>query len=470
MLADHRGCHPSGSRRRACARPDPAHRRKSADRRWAWCWPRPRRFGSGGPLLAKQTGLNRRSIQGLARAMPARLFGVVVVAHPRAVHRVRDCSSVSSGASSHAARPRRTPKLLKDVVRAIVADPGAVRRRCRRRSTSRSRACSPPRACSPSSSASPCSRRLADLFSGIALNHRAALPRRPLAPASTTRFDRARSSRSTGAPRACAPPTPTRSCCPIRSSPPPRSSITTMPAPSYRTASLQVPLDARIPPGVAKEALVGRRPQIDARAAWIRRRLVETKELRDSPACSTKSRYWIDSYEDDTQRARRGRDLDLVRARRGRHFPRASRLRGRFEPMAERVLEHVDLFREIDAGHARARGRRGASARSFHAGDEVDACGRHRPLAVRGRARRVRGEPRAPTARASTRGAPGHWRFLRRNVAADRQNRAARSVTALVRHDRHWRFRQGGASARSCRAHPESRQAAWGRSCSTASR
>jgi CRP-like cAMP-binding protein len=137
------------------------------------------------------------------------------------------------------------------------------------------------------------------------------------------------------------------------------------PAPRYRTA-IQVPLDARIPPGVAKDALVAAALK-SMRVLSDPPPFVETKELRDASVLY-EVRYWIDSYEDDTP----VRDevatsiwyaLDAAGISPGQPLRTDTTL-------AERVLEHVDLFRGIDP---EMRGRVAAAARReiFHAGDEV---------------------------------------------------------------------------------------------------
>jgi small-conductance mechanosensitive channel/CRP-like cAMP-binding protein len=137
------------------------------------------------------------------------------------------------------------------------------------------------------------------------------------------------------------------------------------PAPRYRTA-IQVPLDARVPPGVAKDALVAAALK-SMRVLTDPPPFVETKELRDSSVLY-EVRYWIDSYEDDTN----VRDevatsiwyaLDAAGISPGQPLRTDSSL-------AERVLEHVDLFRGIDPA-MRARVAAAARHEVFHAGDDV---------------------------------------------------------------------------------------------------
>jgi small-conductance mechanosensitive channel/CRP-like cAMP-binding protein len=137
------------------------------------------------------------------------------------------------------------------------------------------------------------------------------------------------------------------------------------PAPRYRTA-IQVPLDGRVPPGVAKEALVAAALK-STRVLSDPPPFVETKELRDASVLY-EVRYWIDSYADDTT----VRDevassiwyaLDAAGISPGQPL--------RTDPgLAERVLEHVDLFRDI-APEMRARVAGAAKREIFHAGDDV---------------------------------------------------------------------------------------------------
>jgi small-conductance mechanosensitive channel/CRP-like cAMP-binding protein len=137
------------------------------------------------------------------------------------------------------------------------------------------------------------------------------------------------------------------------------------PAPLYR-AALQVPLDARVPPGVAKEALVAAALK-SMRVLTDPPPFVETKEIRDASVLY-EVRYWIDSYADDTG----VRDevassvwyaLDAAGISPGQPL--------RTDPgLAERVLEHVDLFRDI-APEMRARVAAAAKREFFHAGDDV---------------------------------------------------------------------------------------------------
>lgn len=137
------------------------------------------------------------------------------------------------------------------------------------------------------------------------------------------------------------------------------------PAPRYRTA-IQVPLDGRVPPGVAKEALVAAALK-STRVLSDPPPFVETKELRDASVLY-EVRYWIDSYADDTT----VRDevassiwyaLDAAGISPGQPL--------RTDPgLAERVLEHVDLFRDI-APEMRARVAAAAKREIFHAGDDV---------------------------------------------------------------------------------------------------
>ncbi len=137
------------------------------------------------------------------------------------------------------------------------------------------------------------------------------------------------------------------------------------PLPRYR-ASVLVPLDARVPPGLAKEAL--------AAAALKAMRVcadpgptVETKAIEYSTIVY-EVRYWVDSFNDDSSVHDEvttsvwyaldaagipiGQPLDVERT------------------MAERLLEHVDLFRTLGADR---RARIAAAARpvEYHGGDDV---------------------------------------------------------------------------------------------------
>jgi small-conductance mechanosensitive channel/CRP-like cAMP-binding protein len=137
------------------------------------------------------------------------------------------------------------------------------------------------------------------------------------------------------------------------------------PAPLYR-ASLQIPLDARVPPGIAKDALVAAALK-SMRVLTSPPPFVETKEMREASVLY-EVRYWVDSYADDTAI----RDevatsvwyaLDAAGISPGQPL--------RTDPgLAERVLEHVDLFRDLSP---EMRGRLAAASKReiFHAGDDV---------------------------------------------------------------------------------------------------
>ena len=137
------------------------------------------------------------------------------------------------------------------------------------------------------------------------------------------------------------------------------------PAPLYRS-SLQIPLDARVPPGRAKEALVAAALK-SMRVLTKPPPFVETKEIQEASVLY-EVRYWVDSYADDTAI----RDevatsvwyaLDAAGISPGQPL--------RTDPgLAERVLEHVDLFREV-SDKMRARIAAASKREIFHAGDEV---------------------------------------------------------------------------------------------------
>ncbi|MCZ8124405.1 MAG: mechanosensitive ion channel family protein [Magnetospirillum sp.] len=137
------------------------------------------------------------------------------------------------------------------------------------------------------------------------------------------------------------------------------------PAPRYRTA-IQVPLDGRVPPGIAKDALTAAALK-SMRVLTDPAPFVETKEIRDASVLY-EVRYWIDSYADDTI----VRDevassiwyaLDAAGISPGQPLRTDSTL-------GERVLEHVDLFRAIEPA-LRARVAAAARHEIFHAGDDV---------------------------------------------------------------------------------------------------
>jgi small-conductance mechanosensitive channel/CRP-like cAMP-binding protein len=141
------------------------------------------------------------------------------------------------------------------------------------------------------------------------------------------------------------------------------------PVPRYR-ASVLVPLDARVPPGVAKEAL--------AAAALKAMRVcaepgptVETKEIQYSTVVY-EVRYWVDSFSDDSSvhdevTTSVWYALDAAGISLGQPLETE-------RPMVERLFDHVDLFRSLGADR---RARIAAAARevSFHAGDDVVRLG-----------------------------------------------------------------------------------------------
>jgi small-conductance mechanosensitive channel/CRP-like cAMP-binding protein len=142
-----------------------------------------------------------------------------------------------------------------------------------------------------------------------------------------------------------------------------------MPATRYR-ARLEVPLDARIPPGVAKEALSAAALKA-MRVCMEPPPSVSTQEIRDATILYEVA-YWVDTFDDDA----RVHDevatsiwyaLDAAGIALGQ--PRAAE-----PPMAVRVLDHVDLFRELEPA-LRARIAETAEPVSFHAGDEVMRAG-----------------------------------------------------------------------------------------------
>jgi len=137
----------------------------------------------------------------------------------------------------------------------------------------------------------------------------------------------------------------------------------------YR-AVLNVPLDARISPGLAKEAL--------AAAALKSMRVcadpppgVSTLEIRDA-SIVYEIAYWVDTFDDDA----RVRDevatsiwyaLDAAGIALGQ-------TRDTERLMAERVLDHVDLFRDTDAALRKSIAA-AATVATFHAGDVVVRLG-----------------------------------------------------------------------------------------------
>jgi len=137
------------------------------------------------------------------------------------------------------------------------------------------------------------------------------------------------------------------------------------PAPRYR-ASVTVPLDASVPPGVAKEAL--------AAAALKAMRVcadpgptVETKAIEYTTVIY-EVRYWVDSFNDDSS------VHDEVTTSIWYALDAAGIAIGQpmqlDRQMHERLLDHVDLFRTLD-GELRARIAAAAHPISFHAGDDV---------------------------------------------------------------------------------------------------
>ena len=137
------------------------------------------------------------------------------------------------------------------------------------------------------------------------------------------------------------------------------------PAPRYR-ASVLVPLDARVPPGIAKEAL--------AAAALKAMRVcadpgptVETKAIEYSTVVY-EVRYWVDSFSDDSSvhdevTTSIWYALDAAGIAIGQPMQDE-------RPMNERLFDHVDLFRTLDP-ELRARISQAARPISFHAGDDV---------------------------------------------------------------------------------------------------
>jgi small-conductance mechanosensitive channel/CRP-like cAMP-binding protein len=137
----------------------------------------------------------------------------------------------------------------------------------------------------------------------------------------------------------------------------------------YR-AVLAVPLDARIPPGLAKEALAAAALK-SMRVCLEPPPAVSTQEIRDASIVYEVA-YWVDTFDDDA----RVRDevatsiwyaLDAAGIALGQ--PRDTE-----RPMAERVLDHVDLFRDLNQG-LRARLAAAARIATFHARDEVVRLG-----------------------------------------------------------------------------------------------
>jgi len=131
-----------------------------------------------------------------------------------------------------------------------------------------------------------------------------------------------------------------------------------------------VPLDARIPPGLAKEALSAAALKA-MRVCMDPPPTVSTKEIRDATILYEVA-YWVDTFDDDA----RVHDevatsiwyaLDAAGIALGQ--PRAAE-----PPMAVRVLDHVDLFRDLEPA-LRARIAEAAAPVSFHAGDEVMRAG-----------------------------------------------------------------------------------------------
>ena len=137
------------------------------------------------------------------------------------------------------------------------------------------------------------------------------------------------------------------------------------PAPRYR-ASVLVPLDARVPPGLAKEAL--------AAAALKAMRVcadpgptVETRTIEYSTVVY-EIRYWVDSFNDDSSvhdevTTSVWYALDAAGISIGPPIETD-------RTMPERLLDHVDLFRTLGADR---RARIAAAARlvEFHCGDDV---------------------------------------------------------------------------------------------------
>jgi small-conductance mechanosensitive channel/CRP-like cAMP-binding protein len=137
------------------------------------------------------------------------------------------------------------------------------------------------------------------------------------------------------------------------------------PAPRYR-ASVSVPLDARVPPGVAKDALAAAALKA-MRVCAAPGPTVETKEIRDA-SILYEVRYWVDSYNDDSSvhdevTTSIWYALDAAGIAIGQPIQSD-------RPTTERLLDHVDLFRTIDPA---VRASIAAAARpvSFHAGDDV---------------------------------------------------------------------------------------------------
>ncbi len=139
----------------------------------------------------------------------------------------------------------------------------------------------------------------------------------------------------------------------------------TTPVPRYR-ASVLVPLDAGVPPGVAKEAL--------AAAALKAMRVcadpgptVETKSIEYSTVIYD-VRYWVDSFNDDsivhdevTTSIWYALDAAGIAIGQPMQTDRS---------MHERLLDHVDLFRMLEP-ELRARIAAAAQTVSFHSGDDV---------------------------------------------------------------------------------------------------
>jgi small-conductance mechanosensitive channel/CRP-like cAMP-binding protein len=310
----------------------------------------------GGPYLAKQTG--SQLIQGLAEDV-ARVFGVLwwlilgfiaLVTLERFVWRGLDAREVA------------VPKLLKDVIRALVAILslfGVISAAFDQPLTGLLAASGVLAVVIGFAMQS----TLADLFSGIAINIE-----RPYRVGHWIQIDNALTGQVVEINwRATRLRTADGNTVVMPNSKLAAAQIVNYdePVPRYRTA-IQVPLDARIPPGVAKNALVAAALK-SMRVLSDPPPFVETKELRDSSVLY-EVRYWIDSYEDDT----------LVRDEVATSIWYALDAAGispgqplRTDPgLAERVLEHVDLLREI-APEMRARAAAAARRENFHAGDEV---------------------------------------------------------------------------------------------------
>lgn len=137
------------------------------------------------------------------------------------------------------------------------------------------------------------------------------------------------------------------------------------PVARYRSSVL-VPLDARVPPGLAKDALAAAALKA-ARVCTDPPPVVETREIRDASVVY-EVRYWVDSFSDDSTvhdevATSVWYALDAAGIALGQPMQTD-------RSMPERVIDHVDLFRTLDPA-LRARIAAAAHPVAFHAGDDV---------------------------------------------------------------------------------------------------